>query len=59
MIPRLLLLLVLVPIALLPSGCVSSEDQADAAATWQAAPEKPEDSHGWGTNVGDVSGGRN
>jgi hypothetical protein len=60
MIPRVLLLLVLAPIALLPSGCASTEDATtDDSSTWQASPEKPDDSHGWGANVGNVSSGRN
>jgi hypothetical protein len=48
---RIFPLLMLLAVALLPSGCASSDEQADDPSTFQASPEKPEDSHGWGANV--------
>jgi hypothetical protein len=48
---RLFPFLILLATALLPSGCASSDERADDASIFQAAPEKPEDNHGWGANV--------
>jgi hypothetical protein len=57
MIVRLFPFFVLLAVALIPSGCASSDDTtADDPSTFQATPEKPEDSHGWGANIQGLSG---
>jgi hypothetical protein len=52
---RLLLLVLLFPLVLLPSGCASSETE-DEYSTFQTAPETADDSHGWGTSISSVGG---
>jgi hypothetical protein len=48
----------LLAVAVLPSGCASSEEAADDQMNaFQSTPEKPEDSHGWGANVEGMGGG--
>ena len=59
MILRLFPLFLLLAIAVLPSGCASTEDTSDdQLGTFQSTPEKPEDSHGWGTSVQGLGGGQ-
>jgi hypothetical protein len=54
---RLFPLFLLFAVALLPSGCASTEEASDDQLnTFQSTPEKPEDSHGWGANVGGLGG---
>jgi major membrane immunogen (membrane-anchored lipoprotein) len=53
---RLLSCVLLLVVALLPSACASSADTADDSSTFQAAPEKSQDDHGWGASVQGLSG---
>jgi uncharacterized protein YceK len=52
MILRLFPLLLLLAVAVLPSGCASTEETSDdQMESYHSTPDKPEDDHGWGANL--------
>jgi len=59
MILRLFALLFLFAIAVVPSGCASTENTSDdQMESFHSTPDKPDDDHGWGANLQGLSGNR-
>ena len=51
---RIFCLVLLLAVALLPTGCASDEDQQTQLDTYHATPEAAGDDHGWGTSISPI-----